>query len=273
MLSTHTKAQGWWAASARAWKKSSVQKDNNGGAYASRVLLVDDERDLVELLAFLVEQAGFIPIRAVDPAQALEALETSDPSVAVIDLNLSSSSGFDLIVEIRRRNPKIPIIVLTARGSESDKVRALDLGADDYVIKPFAHRELIARIRAQARRAEPPRGSASQTSLEVGTFRLDLQERTVLVNGGKPLRLTGTEFRLLECLLRNADSVVGTEIVARYVWGYNDPPAREAMRVTVYRLRRKLNDDGSRSRIIETIPGVGLRLRVAQPEQANEPSL
>jgi len=87
MLSTHTKAQGWWAASARAWKKSSVQKDNNGGAYASRVLLVDDERDLVELLAFLVEQAGFIPIRAVDPAQALEALETSDPSVAVIDLN------------------------------------------------------------------------------------------------------------------------------------------------------------------------------------------
>ena len=74
MLSTHTKAQGWWAASARAWKKSSVQKDNNGGAYASRVLLVDDERDLVELLAFLVEQAGFIPIRAVDPAQALGIL-------------------------------------------------------------------------------------------------------------------------------------------------------------------------------------------------------
>ena len=267
-----TKAQGW-AASARTWKKSSVHKENNGGAHASRVLIVDDERDLVDLLAFLVEQAGFIPVRAGDPTQALEALETADPSVAVIDLNLSSSSGFDLITEIRRRNPKIPIIVLTARGSESDKVRALDLGADDYVIKPFAHRELIARIRAQARRAEPQHGGASQTALDAGAFHLDLQQRTLHVNGGQPLRLTGTEFRLLECLMRNADSVVGTEIVARYVWGYNDPPAREAMRVTVYRLRRKLSDDDSGSRMIETIPGVGLRLRVMQPEQASEPSL
>jgi len=208
MLSTHESAG--WATSAGTWEKSSVQKENNGGAHASRVLLVDDERDLVDLLAFLVEQAGFIPIRAVDPTQALEALATADPSVAVIDLNLSAASGFDLIVEIRRRNPKIPIIVLTARGGESDKVRALDLGADDYVMKPFAHRELVARIRAQARRAEPQRGSASQTSLEVGSFHLDLQERTVLVDGGPPLRLTGTEFRLLECLMRNADSVVGT---------------------------------------------------------------
>jgi len=250
-----------------------VQKSNNGVARSSRVLLVDDERDLVELLAFLVEQAGFVPIRAVDPAEALAALETEDPAVALVDLNLSSSSGFDLISEIRRRKPKIPIIVLTARGSEGDKVRALDMGADDYVVKPFAHRELIARIRAQARRAEPQRDASGQTALEVGGFRLDLQERTLLVNGGPPLRLTGTEFRLLECLMRNADSVVGTEILARFVWGYNDPPAREALRVTVYRLRRKLSDDGNGSRMIETIPGVGLRLRAVQPERANEPSL
>jgi len=250
-----------------------VEKVNRGGARAARVLLVDDERDLVELLAFLVEQAGFLPIRAGDPTEALGALESEDPAVAVVDLNLSSSSGFELITEIRRRKPKIPIIVLTARGSESDKVRALDTGADDYVVKPFAHRELIARIRAQARRAESERDPSGQTTLEVGGFHLDLQERTVLVNGGVPLRLTGTEFKLLECLMRNADSVVGTDILARYVWGYNDPPAREAMRVTVYRLRRKLTDDGAQSRMIETIPGVGLRLRTLQPEQANEPSL
>jgi len=270
MLSIHENAG--WATPARAWEKSSV-KENNGGMHAYRVLLVDDERDLVELLAFLVTQAGFVPIRAVSPAEALEALEKEDPAVAVVDLNLSAASGFDLITEIRRRRPKLPIIVLTARGSEGDKVRALDLGADDYVVKPFAHRELVARIRAQARRAEPQPGAVTQATLEVGPFRLDLQERTVLVDGGTPLRLTGTEFRLLECLMRNADSVVGTEILARYVWGYNDPPAREAMRVTVYRLRRKLSDDASRSRIIETIPGVGLRFRVLQSEQANEPSL
>jgi DNA-binding response OmpR family regulator len=250
-----------------------VERDSIVGARTSRVLLVDDERDLVELLAFLVEQAGFVPIRAVDPGEALGALEREDPAVAVVDLNLSSSSGFDLIFEIRRRKPKIPIIVLTARGSEGDKVRALDMGADDYVVKPFAHRELIARIRAQARRAEPGRDASGETALNVGGFHLDLQERTILVNGGAPLRLTGTEFRLLECLMRNADSVVGTEILARYVWGYNDPPAREAMRVTVYRLRRKLSDDAVHSRMIETIPGVGLRLRVLQPEQSTEPSL
>jgi DNA-binding response OmpR family regulator len=272
MLCRRTKSAGVGRVSNGA-EKSSVQRDNNGGARASRVLLVDDERDLVDLLAFLVEQAGFVPVRAVDPPQALEALENQDPVIAVIDLNLSHSSGFDLISEIRRRRPKIPIIVLTARGSEGDKVRALDMGADDYVVKPFAHRELIARIRAQARRAEPERTISGQATLEVGMLHLDLQERRVLVDGGPSMRLTGTEFRLLECLMRNADSVVGTEILTRYVWGYNDLPAREAMRVTVYRLRRKLSDDGSGLRIIETIPGVGLRLRVAQPEQANEPSL
>lgn len=250
-----------------------MQKDNKNGTSGTRVLLVDDERDLLELLAFVVEQAGFVPIKTSNPTQALAALEKEDPAVAVVDLNLHPWNGFDLIGEIRRRNPKLPITVLTARGSEDDKVHALDLGADDYVVKPFAHRELSARIRAQVRRAELERGTLGETTLAAGAFRLDLRERILLVDEELELRLTGTEFRLLECLMRNADTVVGTEILARYVWGFNDPPAREAMRVTVYRLRRKLGDSRPGSGFIETVPGIGLRLRTLRPEQATEPSL
>jgi len=250
-----------------------VQRNNKNGASASRVLLVDDERDLLELLAFVVEQAGFIPIKVLDPTKALEALEKEDPAVAVVDLNLHPWNGFDLIAEIRRRNPKLPITVLTSRGSEDDKVRALDMGADDYVVKPFAHRELIARIRAQVRRAELDRGTSGESTLVAGPFHLDLRERMLLVDGELELRLTGTEFRLVECLMRNADSVVGTEMLARYVWGYNDPPAREAMRVTVHRLRRKLGDGRSGSQLIETVPGIGLRLHTLGSEQPTEPLL
>lgn len=250
-----------------------VQRGSNNGASAPRVLLVDDERDLLELLAFVVEQAGFVPIKTSDPTHALEALEKEHPAVAVVDLNLHPWSGFDLIEEIRRRSPKLPITVLTARGGEDDKVRALDCGADDYVVKPFAHRELTARIRAQVRRAELESGTPGETSLAAGPFHLDLRERVLLVDGEPQLRLTGTEFRLIECLMRNADSVVGSETLARYVWGYNDPPAREAMRVTVYRLRRKLGDGRSGSHFIETVPGIGLRLRTVHAEEATEPSL
>jgi DNA-binding response OmpR family regulator len=232
---------------------------------------VDDDRELLGMLAFLVEQAGFIPVKAADPTQALAALESDDPAIAIVDLNLRPWSGFDLIAEIRRGRPKIPILVLTALGSEDDKVRALDLGADDYVVKPFAYRELVARIRSQVRRAELERGASGSLTLTVGRLLLDLRERVLLVDGEQRLQLTGTEQRLLECLMRNADAVVDSEVLARYVWGYNDPPAREAMRVTLYRLRRKLGEDGSHTRFIETVPGIGLRLRTLHSEQTTEP--
>jgi DNA-binding response OmpR family regulator len=157
----------------------------------------------------------------------------------------------------------LPIIVLTARSDEDDKVRALDMGADDYVVKPFGHRELLARIRAHARRAERDRSVvASSEVLEVGELRLDPSQRILHVSG-EPLRLTGTEFRLLQYLMRHGDAVVPTAAVAKYVWGYDDLPARDAVRVTVHRLRRKLGDDGAQQRFIHTVPGVGLRLRVA----------
>ncbi len=249
-----------------------MQRTENGGTLASRVLLVDDDRDLLDLLAFLVSQAGLAPVQATNPAEALEAFERNDPSVAVVDLNMGPWDGFELIAELRRRNQKLPILVLTGRQDVDDKVRALDMGADDYVVKPFAHRELVARIRAHTRHAEIDRGTPSQPVLAVGGLRLDLRERLLFADG-ESFRLTGTEFRLLECLMRNGESVVATETLARAVWGYSDAPTREVIRVTLHRLRRKLGDDGSRPKYIETVTGVGLRLRAQQSEQETEPSV
>jgi DNA-binding response OmpR family regulator len=235
-------------------------KLQNGGRTSSAVLLVDDERDLLDLLAFLVKQAGLEPLTASDPESAVALFETEDPAIAIVDLNLRAWDGFELVADLRRRSATMPIIVLTARNNEEDKVRALELGADDYVVKPFGHRELVARIRAQARRANTDRDLVTIPAiLEVGPLRLDPSARMLQIDG-ESLRLTGTEFRLMHYLMRNSDSVVPTAALAQYVWGYDDAPAREAVRVTVYRLRRKLRDNGPERRFIHTVPGVGLRL-------------
>jgi DNA-binding response OmpR family regulator len=147
---------------------------SGGGASVQRseILLVDDDQVLVDLLAFIVEQAGFVPLVATDPAGAIELFESEDPAVAVIDLNtLGPWDGFDLLADLRRRSAALPIIVLTARITEDDKVRALDLGADDYVVKPFGHRELMARIRAHARRASGDRADTAKAVLDIGSTR------------------------------------------------------------------------------------------------------
>jgi DNA-binding response OmpR family regulator len=233
--------------------------DKNGDPARAEILVVDDDHDLVQLLGFLVEQAGLIPLMAYEPVGAIELLLGEDPAVAVIDLNLSPWDGFELLADVRRRRPSLPIIVLTARASEDDKVRALDLGADDYIVKPFGHRELVARIRAQVRRAGEPGTTRFPAVLEVGLFRLDINARSLQLDD-QTLHLTGTEFRLLQYLMRHVNSVVPTAALAKHIWGYDDPPARDAVRVTVYRLRRKLGDDSAKPRFIHTVPGVGLKL-------------
>src|SRR5712691_8893917 len=138
----------------------------NGDPRAS-ALLVEDDRELLDVLAFLVEQAGLTSLPACEPVTALELYEKDQPSVALVDLNLSPFDGFELIAELRRRSAWLPIIVLTGRGPDQDKVRALDAGADDYVVKPFGQRELIARIRAHLRRgARDPEAQSGPTVFE-----------------------------------------------------------------------------------------------------------
>jgi len=237
---------------------SSGTRDANA-KHREGILLVDDDQVLVDLLAYLVEQAGFAPVVASDPDSALAQFETSGPLLAVIDLNLKPHDGFELLGELRRRSTTLPVLVLTARADEDDKVRALDLGADDYIVKPFGHREFLARLRAHARRALRERGVVPAAEVEFGALRLDPGEQTLHV-GESAFRLTGTEFRLLQYLMRHGAAVVPMASIARQVCGFDDAPAREAVRVTVHRLRKKIGDDGTQQRFIHTVPGVGLRL-------------
>jgi len=235
-----------------------------------RILLVDDDRELIDLLAFALKRAGFEPIAAYDGNTALRLFEDRPPDLVVLDINLGASNGLDVLRELRRRT-QLPVIMLTALDSEEDKVRGLEGGADDYLTKPFSHRELIARIRAQLRRSgqEWAARRAPATRLEVGSITLDLAEHSV-TKSGQHVSLTVTEFRLLHCLMTNAGTVVPTGTLLKQVWGYQDPGGSDVVRVTVHRLRRKLESDPTRPNLLHTVPGVGVLLKADSEAASSE---
>jgi two-component system response regulator VicR len=235
-----------------------------------RILLVDDDRELIDLLAFALKRAGLEPVAAYDAAAALRLFDEKTPDLVVLDINLGASSGLDVLKALRKRST-LPVIMLTALDSEEDKVRGLEAGADDYLTKPFSHRELIARIRAQLRRSgqEGPVHREPETRLEVGSLTLDTAEHSV-TRWGKNVSLTVTEFRLLHCLMSNAGAVVTTSTLLKQVWGYHDPSGSDVVRVTVHRLRRKLEVDPARPSLLHTIPGVGVLLKSDGGSAASE---
>jgi len=226
-----------------------------------RILLVDDDRELIDLLAFALRRAGLDPIASHDAQSALRQFEERRPDLVVLDINLGALSGLDVLKELRKRS-SLPVIMLTALDSEEDKVRGLEAGADDYLTKPFSHRELIARIKAQLRRSgqERPPQRVPETRLVVGSITLDVAEHSV-TRAGVPIALTVTEFRLLHCLMSNPGRVVPTAELLKQVWGYADPGVSDVVRVTVHRLRRKLEHDPARPILLQTIPGVGVLLK------------
>jgi len=230
-----------------------------------KILLAEDDRDLVDLLSFAFRRAGFDALAAYDSPAALKLLNDEKPDLAVLDVNLGSDDGFDLLRDLRRSSD-IPVIMLTARVAEDDKLLGLELGADDYLTKPFSHRELIARIRAHLRRhgagSSPPK--RPEGALRVGPIVLKVAEHSAS-RDGQPLHLTVTEFRLLRYLMSNAGSVVPTHAILKHVWGYDDPSGTDVVRVTVHRLRRKLEEDPDNPRLLHTVPGVGALLN---PEPA-----
>ncbi len=226
-----------------------------------KILLVDDDRELVDLLAFTLRRAGLTPLAAYDGPGALEGFEKEHPDLVVLDINLGGWDGLELLKEIRHRG-QTPVILLTGRHTEDDKVHGLEQGADDYLTKPFSHRELLARIRARLRTRGQGWSAGRPTSqrLAVGPLELNTAEHTATKNG-QPLNLTVTEFRLLHYLMTNAGSVVPTSALLKQVWGYDDPSGTDVVRVTVHRLRRKLEDDPAHPRLLHTIPGVGVILK------------
>jgi DNA-binding response OmpR family regulator len=228
-----------------------------------RILLVDDDRELVELLAFALARNRLEPLAAHDAPTALRLFRERRPDLVLLDINLGrGGTGLDVLRSLRQAG-QTPVILLTALDAEDDKVRGLDLGADDYLTKPFSHKELIARINAQLRRAgatvpAPDRPPASR--LEVGPLVLDPATHSATKNG-QALGLTLTEFRLLHALMLRAGSVVSTAELLKQVWGYPDPADTDVVRVTVHRLRRKLEDDPAQPTLLHTIPGVGVLLK------------
>jgi two-component system response regulator RegX3 len=220
------------------------------------ILLVEDEASIREPLAEVLRSEGFETLVAGSVAEALEEARRS-PDLVLLDVMLPDGSGFDVCRELRR-DSQVPIIMLTARGEEADRVVGLELGADDYVVKPFSGREVVARIRAVLRRTAAPEAAADSRPLEVGDVRLDPARREVTLRG-EALELSRKEFELLYLLLRNAGSVVTRERLIDEVWDPNWFGSTKTLDVHVSGIRRKLGDDPGKPRYLHTVRGVGFR--------------
>ena len=219
------------------------------------ILLVEDETSIVEPLAEVLRSEGFETLVAGTVVEALEQARR-DPDLVLLDVMLPDGSGFDVCRELRQRS-QVPIIMLTARGEEADRVVGLELGADDYVVKPFSGREVVARIRAVLRRVAAP-DPGEDRPLEVGEVRLDPARREVTLDGDV-LELSRKEFELMHLLMRNAGSVVTRERLIDEVWDPNWFGSTKTLDVHVSGIRRKLGDDPADPRYVHTVRGVGFR--------------
>ena len=220
------------------------------------VLLIEDEPSITEPLAEALGREGFDTQIAGSVAESLELAGRVDPDLVLLDVMLPDGSGFDVCRELRRRS-QVPIIMLTARGEEADRIVGLELGADDYVVKPFSAREVVARIRAVLRRTDSP-GQPEEKPIEIGEVRLDPAKREV-TKDGQALELSRKEFELLRLLMQNAGSVVTREQAFEEVWDTNWFGSTKTLDVHVSGLRRKLGDDSSEPRFLHTVRGVGFR--------------
>jgi len=219
------------------------------------ILLVEDERSIREPLAEALRSEGFETFVAGTAAEALE-LAGQAPDLILLDVMLPDGSGFEVCRELRASS-RVPIIMLTARGEEADRVVGLELGADDYVVKPFSAREVVARIRAVLRRTAAPE-AGGDGPLEIGGLRLD-PARHEVTRDGESLELSRKEFELLHLLMRNAGSVVTRDRLIDEVWDPNWFGSTKTLDVHVSGIRRKLGDDPTHPRYLHTVRGVGFR--------------
>ncbi|MFG2339602.1 response regulator [Streptomyces yangpuensis] len=224
----------------------------------TRVLVVDDEPQIVRALVINLKARKYEVDAATDGASALELAAARHPDVVVLDLGLPDMDGVEVIKGLRGWT-RVPILVLSARHSSDEKVEALDAGADDYVTKPFGMDELLARLRAAVRRAEPAAGSG-EDEVVVATegFTVDLAAKKA-VREGRDVRLTPTEWHLLEVLVRNGGKLVSQKQLLQEVWGPSYGTETNYLRVYMAQLRRKLEADPSRPRHFITEPGMGYR--------------
>jgi DNA-binding response OmpR family regulator len=217
----------------------------------NRVLIVEDEPRLAGFLEKGLRANGFTTSLAEDGASAVGVASDEDFDLMILDLGLPDIDGLDVLRQVRDRGTHLPVVILTARDDVTDKVGGFDLGADDYVTKPFRFEELLARVRARLRQG----GTPEVTVLTAGDVELDLRTRHARVNGGT-VELTAREFAMLETFMRHPGQVLTREQLLSHVWGYDYDPGSNVVDVYIGYLRRKLGEEA-----IQTVRGMGYRLR------------
>ncbi len=218
------------------------------------VLVIDDDSSLRDTIGVMLESEGFQPVLAGDGKAGVEQALALKPGLILVDLLMPGLNGAEVCKKLRGTGLKTPIIVLSAMAGEMDKVQLLEIGADDYVVKPFGVRELLARIRAVLRRASPE----DTKTMEFGDVEVDLTRR-VVSRGGAQLKLTRAEYNLLTHFLQNPDRVLSRDMILNSVWGYDSFPHTRTVDAHVVRLRQKLEPDAAAPRHFVTVHGVGYR--------------
>ncbi len=235
-----------------------------------KILLVDDEKDFVKILsmAFHVYRPGYTLVAAHNGDDALAAVSKNAPDLVLLDVMLPDMDGFDICQAIRVQS-SVPIILLTARDREEDVVRGLELGADDYITKPFSHRELMARIDALLRRTRTTTFNGQAGFFQTGDLTVDFARRQAIIRR-KRLELTPKEYDVLEHLARNVGQVLSHDALLAMVWGpqYRDEP--QYLKTYIYRLRKKIEENPRRPRYIVSHYGTGYRLEQRQPSKGSE---
>jgi len=218
------------------------------------VVLIDDDESFSDTIALMLETEGFSVVQARDGRGGLDRVLTVKPDIVLVDLRLPGLGGMDLCKRLRSSNIKTPIIVLSGIGDEIDKVLLLEIGADDYIVKPFGLRELLARIRAVLRRTTPE----VPKTISFGETEVDLERRAVR-RAGRELKFTPSEYKLLAYFLENVDRVLTRDMILNSVWGYDCFPNTRTVDVHVVKLRQKLEADPNAPRHFITVHGVGYR--------------
>jgi DNA-binding response OmpR family regulator len=224
-----------------------------------KILIVDDDVELVGLLSFALETAGYAVVTAFDGREALASVRKHEPDLIILDVNLPSQDGFQVLAECRRIS-QVPVIMLTVRATEQDEIQGLDLGADDYLRKPFSPRALLARVRAHLRRTTEP---VEENVLTLGDVRLDVERCDLRVGTGEIQRLSPLEARLMRALLVQRGRPVDADRLVDLVWRDSDTADRELLKQVVHRLRRKLTAAGGQGTWIEYIAGAGYAIATA----------
>lgn len=231
------------------------------------ILVVDDEASVVEVVSLYLQREGFTVRQARDGREALSALRERSPALVVLDLMLPHVDGLEIMRRLQNGGEggsgEVPVIMLTARSQETDRIYGLELGADDYVTKPFSPAELVARVKAVLRRSQGTRESAESERLAYGELVLDPKTRQVTV-GAEEVALTATEFNLLYFMARHPQQVFSREQLLENVWGFSDYVDPSTVTVHIRRLREKIEDDPGNPQQLLTVWGVGYRF---QPEQ------